>query len=304
MSVIASKSATAFEAGSVPAPPPLAKPLRARPLGLRAALGMGASASFILLAALVFGGARRGDDALQVAGVETAAVSEAPQAKPKIAAKADSAEPPAVAPLPPIKPVFSAFDVKAAEFAQVQKTVATRDGDDGAGRVDSVTLGEFASGATFMRVDVHQGASEKESAADYFLDMKRHAGLSGLDTVKIGSPSDLQTRFGAFEAAEIRLAKPASDGAAAIVRNCLAGRLVAEESGLIITSVACGADDRPLDRVAFGCLIDRLDYSATGDEKLDAFFARAGASRNCNVSRDDMTATVPEKTSKQRRRRR
>ncbi len=299
--------ATALD--SAPVRPARPQPLRARPFGVRAALGIGVCANAILVAALIFGRPHHDADRQVAADVDAAAAPAAKPAIGKITVKADSAE---MSPLPiaNAKLPFSAFDLKSPEFEQEKKTISVRDGDDGVGRIDSVTLGQFAAGAPFMRVDVHQSVTEKETGADFFLDMTRHATQVSLNVAKINPPTALMTRFGAFQAADIRLTQPAAEGVAANERNCLAARLVEPKTSLIIAGLACGGGAQPLDRVAFGCMLDRLQYAPGSDNNaLGEFFAKGEAveSRNCNVSRDDMTATVAKKAAapaKPRKRRR
>lgn len=275
----------------------LPRPLRARPLGVRAALGMGGSASVILLAVALFAGPRHDASPTPIAGIESAQPATPAPAPEKISAKADMGEskplPIANARLP-----FSAFDLNAPEFAQEKKTVAVRDGDDGAGRVDSVTIGQFAAGATFMRVDAHQRVTEKEANADFFLDMTRHATQLGLNVGKIHSPAALSTRFGEFEAADIRLTQPAADGVAASERNCLAARFIDPKASLVIASLACGSASQAISRATFGCLLDRLEYARGSDNAtLNEFFGRSEpAKTECsNVAPEDVTASIPKK---------
>lgn len=300
-------SETAFEHDFLATPDvstPLPSPLRARPHGVRAALGMGGAASVILLATMAFVTPRH--DAEHEASPQHAEAAATPRpqevaaAPAKISTKADMPAPTPVTPVSAALP-FSAFDLAATEFAQEKKTIGVRDGDDGAGRVDTITIGQFEAGATFMRVDVHQDATEKEADADFFLDMTRHATRLGLNVAKISAPAALQTRFGAFEAADIRLTQPAAEGVAASERNCVAARLIDPKASLIVASLACGSSSLPIDRASLGCLLDRLDYKAdaarSNGEAAGAFFQKAAApaAAACNAAADDVetTASIP-----------
>lgn len=284
-------SAAAYQ---VDYPPHGAGPLRARPAGVRAALGMGVSATFILLSALLSGAPR------DVGVAETQAASPAATrsalARPGKFSTKIAVENIVEASAFVAKP-FSAFDIAAPEFEREKKTIAVRGGADGSGRIDSLTMGQFAAGAPFMRVDIHQDITEKETNADFFLDMARHAREVGLNVAKIGQPSALVTRFGAFETADIRLAQPAAEGVAASERSCLATRFIDGEQALEIAGLACGEAANPIDRVALGCIMERLNYTVSPDNAaLNEFFAKAEAARGkgcVNVSRDDVTATIP-----------
>lgn len=293
---------------------PLPQPLRARPQGVRAALGMGGAASVILLATMAFVTPRHdGEQASeQRAPAEARLAAQAPSAAPatpapaKISTKAEKistdmpAPPPAGVALP-----FSAFDLAAPELAQEKKTIGVRDGDDGAGRVDAITIGQFEAAATFVRVDVHQNATEKEADADFFLDMTRHATRLGLNVAKIGAPGALRTRFGDFEAADIRLTQPAAEGGVASERNCLAARLLDPKASLVVASLACGSSTLPIDRAAFGCLLDHLAYKADAGKSdansptLGDFFQKAAApgAAACNAAGDvETTASIPARS--------
>lgn len=291
-------SATAFERVYARDYPPMSAPLRARPAGVRAALGMGVSASLVLLGALIFTGrATHVADATPPETQTPVALADAADRSPtKFAIKVAAGAPAQGVKFSP----FSAFDLSAPVFEQEAKTIAVRDGEDGAGPIDSLTFGRFARGGVFMRVDIHRDLSDKEKDADFFLDMTRHATQLGLAAAKIGQPSAMPTRFGAFETADIRLTQPAGDGVAASERACLATRLIDPRLSLEIAGIACGSATAAIDRHAFGCMLDRLTYVGASDNKAfnDFFGAVDGAAaRGCaaGVSTDDMTASIPRK---------
>lgn len=262
-------------------------PLRARPAGVRAALGMGVSASIILaVAALVI---RHPDPASNTADAGAAAAVNAPA---KIAAKASTE----------LEATFgaksAALDVEAPEFEREKKVVAVGEMKDGAPRVDSLTLGQFAMGAPFLRIDVHPGLDPKTTNPDFFLDMTRHAQAVGLNVAKIGQRSTLSTRFGAFETADIRLTQAQGEGIETSERACLATRLVDANAPIEIAGIACGAAAKPIDRVALACILDKLNYAAGGGDNrsLDDFLLKAELARGkgcANVSREDVTAAIP-----------
>lgn len=277
-----------------------ARPLRARPAGARTAIGMGVGATFILLAALM-NIPREPETAERNGAAKTEPrAAAAPPRKISTKVSIEAVEASALMAQP-----FSAFDIAAPEFRREKKTIAARDGENGSGRIDTISIGQFAMGAPFMRVDIHQDIAEKEKAPDFFLDMTRHAAQAGLNVEKIGQPSELIARFGSFETAEIRLSQPASEGVGASERNCLATRFIDEKLALEIAGLACGQAAKPIDRVALGCLLDRIDYNASPDRpELNAFFTQAAASRSAgcnNISRDDLTATIPAQKSAARR---
>ena len=279
---------------------PYTRPRRARPAGARAAVGMGICATFSLFAALVI--FPRGPETAERNGAAKTAPPAAVAPTRKISTKIsiEAVEASALMAKP-----FSAFDIAAPEFSREKRTIAARDGDNGSGRIDTISIGQFAAGAPFMRVDIHQDIADKEKASDFFLDMTRHAALAGLNVEKIGQPSELIARFGSFETAEIRLSQPASEGVGASERNCLATRFIDDKLALEIAGLACGHAGKPIDRVALGCLLDRINYTASPDRpELNAFFMQAAATRSLgcdNISRDDLTATIPTQKNPARR---
>ncbi|MGJ0392309.1 MAG: hypothetical protein ACR650_06050 [Methylocystis sp.] len=258
-------------------------PLRARPAGVRAALGMGAGASTILaVAALAF---RAPAPAPDLAGSEAPAIKASPA---KITAKAGmEGESVAVASL----------DIAAPELDHEKKVVAIGETRNGDVRADSLTIGQFGGGGTFLRIDVHPALDPRATNADFFLDMKNHAEAAGLTASRIVQRAAVPTRFGAFETADIRLSQAGGEGAQASERACLAARLVEPKASLEIAGIACGAAAKPIDRVALACLLDKLSYSAGSDNRaLNDFFLSAELARGkgcANVSRDDLTASIP-----------
>jgi len=229
---------------------------------------MGLGASVILAAAALL--IRHPAQTPAVAETGAPMGAEAPA---KIAAKV-GAEPETA---PGNRQGVASLDIDAPEFAREKKIVAVGETRDGAARVDSLTVGQFATGGPFLRIDVHPDLDPRATNADFFLDMKNHAQAAGLNVARIGQRATLTTRFGAFEAADIRL--------------------VETKAPLEIAGIACGAATKPIDRVAFSCLLDKLNYSAGGDNRaLNDFFLTAELARGkgcANVSRDDLTAAIP-----------
>ena len=269
-------SMTAFDQDYVPSPD--ARPIYARPTGERAALLIGGGALLILLASLAFGGKRPAEEA-------RADAAPAPVSSPKIANQAETS-------LEGLVKDYAAFDLRAPEFAKEKRTTSTRQIEPGAGREDSLTLGQFTSGGPYMRLDIRQSTGEKTGAPDFFLDMTRHAIAADLSVARIGQPGALGSRFGNFEAADIRLA-PASASAQGAERSCLAVRLVNVKLSLEIAGVACGTAARPFDRREMSCILDRLDYQSNGDNKaLDSFFLNAELERGKACPEGAMSPTA------------
>jgi hypothetical protein len=241
---------------------PGAEPLYARPLGNLAAAMIGVVAFVVLGAALVFTGdhpsvveSHNDEDALRALAAAAPAAETASPAKQ-----------------------YSAFDISSPEFAKDKKSFAVKQFEGGV-REDNLTFGRFASGEAYMRLDIRQPAAEKRTVPDFYLDMARHAAQAGLSVTKISQPTPLSTRFGSFEVADIRLSQPSGEGAST-ERACLAMRLAGGKQPVEIAGLSCGVPAKPLDRRALGCILDRLDYSASGENKaLDAFFLAAEQER-------------------------
>lgn len=266
-----------------------AAPIRARPKGVRAALGMGVGACVILAAAALLS---------RPAAPNANTVAEAPLAAPapaKIAAKASMSNDAA----PEAR--TATLDTDAPGFEREKKVASLGEAQESGEHVDSLSVGQFAAGAPYLRVDIHPELSPSATDSDFFLDLTRHARGVGLNVAKIGQRATLSTRFGNFEAADIRLSQPGGEGAEASERACLAARLIDPKAPLEIAAIACGSAARPLDRVAFACVLDHVNYSAASDNRgLNDFFLNAELARGkgcTNVSRDDLTASIPRKAA-------
>ncbi len=245
--------------------------LRARPLGSLAASLMGVAAVAVLAGALLLG---RG------ASVETARSS----------APIDAA--PAATPAPTSAEIFApaagaaaqrsaAFDLDVAELSKEKKAYSVQQ-REGGGRQDTLSFGEFGGGKLYLRLDILQTAGEKAGNSDFFLDMARHAAQAGLAVTRIGQPSPLASRLGAFESADIRLS-PTGEGGASLAggeRGCLAVRLLNSKLSVEIAGLACGLAGKSIDRRVMSCLLDRLQYVPGGDDKaLERFFSKTEPER-------------------------
>jgi hypothetical protein len=170
-----------------------------------------------------------------------------------------------------------AFELGAPEFAKEKKSVASRDIEGG--REDSLTFGQFAGAGPYLRFGVRQITGERRAIPDFFLDLTRHAAGAGLSAFKIGQPAPLATRFGAFEAADIRLT-PAAPEAGAAERACTAFRLAGAKGPVEMVGLACGPGAKPLERRALGCLIDRLELApGAGNAALEQLFQSVDVDR-------------------------
>jgi hypothetical protein len=262
--------------------------LRARPLGALAASMIGGAAIIILGASSFFVKPRSTELA------DMSAPFEAPAPAVPKAPEPTAAQSPAIPPK-----LFAAFDIAAPDFAKEEKTFSARRRDQG-GRDDIVAIGAFSGRGKFLRLTVQQLVGEKLGNSDFFLDMNRHASQAGLSVVRIGPPNPLPSRFGAFEAADIRLIPNAAEpqpATGASERSCLAVRLINSSLSLEIAGIACGAGAKPMDRGAMSCILNRLDYLAPGENKgLDEFFVKAEAddqTQSCLSAAAPANAPIP-----------
>lgn len=271
-------SVTAFDDTYVPLD---ARPIHARPRGVAAAAAIGCSALTILIGALIF--SPRASVPQRAAALDPSPPAESPAA-PKIATQvrqgaADAAKP------------FASFDLDAPAFAHEKKTVGGGAVEDGAGREDNLTFGQFSGTGAYLRLDIRQTDGERLGPADFFVDIGKHVGTAGLVVSRISPPTPLATRFGAFEAADIRLSATAKG---VDERSCLAVRLVNAPAYLEIAGLSCGAGAKPLDRREMGCLLDRLDYHSNGQNRaLDEFFLNAELERGKGCPEGVAPAAAP-----------
>ncbi|MGA8169534.1 MAG: hypothetical protein WB816_01660 [Methylocystis sp.] len=240
---------------------PGSRPLHARPAGNIAAAMIGVVAFLVLGVAMIFFKPQPTTEARREAAPVPGDFTPSPAGNA------------------PVKQ-YNAFDLNAPEFAKEKKALSSRRIEDSGGREDSLTLGDFALGGPYLRLDIRQTSADKRGNPDFFLEMTRHAAQAGLAVGKIGQRSPLASRFGSFEAADIRLSQQAAGDGAPTERACLALRLISGKQPVEIAGVACGDAAKPLDRRALGCILDRLDYLPNGENAaFDKFFLSAEQDR-------------------------
>jgi hypothetical protein len=273
------------------------RPVYARQTGARAAIGMGGSATLILLIACFLTGQPHETQAVQESQISRTTTLA------KFTTKASMTDPEPIA-MAPMKP-FAKFDLTPPGFELEKKTLASRETRDENGRIDSLTIGQFGMGAPFLNIDIHQGLGEKEATPDFYLDLSRHAAQLGLSVTRISQPALHQTRLGAFEIADIRLVQPTGEGVmGGSERACLAARLTDPRLKLEIAGLICNPSaSKPLARATLACALDHLDYAPTGDDSgFKEFFNKPLASQAAlcpgAISQDDVTASIPARKSR------
>ncbi|RFB79284.1 hypothetical protein [Methylovirgula sp. 4M-Z18] len=134
------------------------------------------------------------------------------------------------------------------------------------GRMDTLSLGRFGAADGYSRLTVYRPGDEALPTSSLFVDMARRASDAGFAVLRDAVPFAFQTRFGAFEAAEIMV----SDGK--VNTSCLGFRRAAVGEPVLIDGFTCG--DQTPDAARTACLIDGLRLaSADEDPTLQAFFA-------------------------------
>lgn len=250
--------------------------LHARRNGAIAASAIGGAAVVILALTSLF--AKPGvaptpaaPESPQAASQDTPSQTQAPApAAPKITLRSTSASPAAKS---------GSFDLAAPEFAKLKRDFSSSPRELG-GRDDVLTLGEFGGRGPYVRIALQQAEGEK-LRSDFSLDMSRLAVQAGVGVLRVAPPSAIATRFGAFEAADIRLTQGPLEALATKAgaeRSCVAFRLIDQKLSVEAAGLACGAAGAPIDKKSLGCILDRIDYAPGGGEQaLDQFFARAAS---------------------------
>jgi hypothetical protein len=154
---------------------------------------------------------------------------------------------------------------------------------NGPGRQDALTFGDGPGAGDWLRLSVQQAGPLDPAPGSFYLDLARAAARAGVAVTRAALPGLLATRFGAFEAAEVELARGEASHA------CLGFRLLAGTPDLRITGLACGREGPP-DRAALACTLDGLHLLTPGvDAGLARFFAAARpdmeAARDCEARR-------------------
>jgi hypothetical protein len=224
---------------------PRQEPIEARPFGVRASLGLGVSAVAVLLGFWAFSGRPN-----------ESGPSPAPQARSSAAAE------PAVQ-----------FDLRAPEFSGLPRALASS--DEGAVRIDSLTIGQFGQGGAFARFDLRQASGDARANPEFTLDLAHEAEQAGLKIAKSGQPSPFASRFGAFEAAQAKVSGKTAGGAS-LERDCQTLRLAGAKLGVEIAGVVCAGPGQTFDRRMLGCLVDELSFRSNGGAPTaDKFFLLA-----------------------------
>ena len=167
------------------------------------------------------------------------------------------------------------FVLDSAAFGKLPRLYEARRAEHGGGRRDMLTFGRFdGSGDSYLFLSLAK-AGAATPPAPFFVALARPAAEAALALTRSGEPTPLATRFGAFEIADVTLARQA------IQASCLGFRFDAEASRFHIAGLACGGARRPLERARLACSLDGLSLvSADADSNLGLFFQSAKPRRD------------------------
>ncbi|HEX4768525.1 MAG TPA: hypothetical protein VH414_19825 [Lichenihabitans sp.] len=177
------------------------------------------------------------------------------------------------------------FGLAGTDFARLPQTYRARRHPAG-GRQDIVTFGEARVDAPFLALSFYRLGRAPEAAAPFADDIEDMARDTGLGAVRASAPSVLATRFGPFEAADIRLAE------GGVQTPCLGFRNSPGASNTLrIAGLLCGGAGRPAARDSLRCVIDRIDLVSAGDDTaLQRMFVDAERRRGSACSPSPLTA--------------
>lgn len=125
---------------------------------------------------------------------------------------------------------------------------------------------------------VERQAAAGQTEKPLFADLAARAAEQHLIVARMARPDQLPTKFGPVEIAEMTLQRGAQN------LPCLAFRRL-DMAGVTLIGWMCGTRERPVDRIALGCFVDRLDLIGGGrDPALRRMFSEAERNRKACAS--------------------
>ena len=142
------------------------------------------------------------------------------------------------------------------------------------GRQDYLSAGTPDGLGPYLRLAVYRIGSEPAPDVPLFVDVARRAADASLGIRRSGTPYELTTRFGRFEALDLDVDSHA-------VPACTGFRVRIANPTLQMAGLVCGTPQRPFTRTALTCLLERIDLNSAGeDAPLAQFFAASELARN------------------------
>lgn len=176
----------------------------------------------------------------------------------------------------PLRQPIPMFHLEAPELAGLE--LAYRAARRGSSRQDNLTwtpradqIAETHRTLAQLFIERHEAAGNTERPL--FADLAARAAEQHLVVERMATPKEIRTKFGTMEAAEMTLRRDERRHA------CLGFRRI-DMAGLTLSGWVCGTASRPVDRIALGCLVDRLHMVGGGkDPALRKLFAQAERER-------------------------
>jgi hypothetical protein len=203
-----------------------------------------------------------------------------------VAIEIRNAPPPPPAPPPPvpaapalpqwlaIERAAPAFHLPVPDLERFGVSHAARRHSGHGGREDRLSFGQFESRDPFATLLVQRSGSGAQTPGSFFVDLARQSALIGQSLTRATQPLPLDTKFGMAELADVTLAAGNRE------RTCLAARQGIAGGTTRLTSILCPAEGLQADPATLGCMIDRLQLLASGEDgALRGAFAQAERKR-------------------------
>ena len=163
------------------------------------------------------------------------------------------------------------FSLVGTEFARLPLAYAARRDVGGGGRRDLLVFGSPKGDTPYLQLSFRRSGRSPEPVPTLLADLDRIDPDGRTGITHAGMPSTIETRFGPFETADLRLVTDRRSS------PCIGFRSKPLDADVLrIAGLVCGTSDRPAGRDLLGCVIDRIDLvSAGSDDALRGLFVDA-----------------------------
>ncbi len=170
---------------------------------------------------------------------------------------------------------FQLYAMPSQAFGAEPRQFSARRHQTNGDRVDSLSFGAEEPGkGNWLRIEIRRYGEVQEPAVALFPDMARLAARAGAAVSRSALPGQVETRFGKVEMADLQVQTGEKFTA------CIGFRLPRQAPGIGFSGIGCGTADRPVDRNALVCAINRLDLLSSGDDRdLGKYFAATETQR-------------------------